>query len=62
MKKEFAKKCNGNSDIFDSYHEWYTDDGQEEIIDLIRKTDYELGSGKVDEMSTEQLEEYLETR
>lgn len=62
MKKEFAKECNGNSDIFDSYHEWYTDEGQEDIIGLIREIDYELGSQKVDGMSIEALEEYLETR
>ena len=62
MKKEFAKECNGNSDIFDSYHEWYTEEGQEDIIGLIREIDYELGSQKVDGMSIEALEEYLETR
>ena len=59
MKKEFAKECNGNSDIFDSYHEWYTDEGADAREELFYKTSVELGKDKLDEMSTEKLEEYL---
>lgn len=59
MKKEFAKECNGNSYIFDSYHEWYTDEGADAREELFYKTSVELGKDKLDEMSTEKLEEYL---
>lgn len=59
MKKEFAKECNGNSDIFDSYHEWYTDEGDDARTELRDRAIAEISKEKLDAMSIEELEKYL---
>ena len=64
MKKEFAKECNGNSDIFDSYHEWYTDEGDAEIMRLREDlmVNDKLLPSEIDSMNLDNLEQYLAER
>ncbi len=64
MKKEFAKECNGNSDIFDSYHEWYTDEGDAEIMRLREDlmVNDKLLPSEIESMNLDNLEQYLAER
>ena len=59
MKKEFAKECNGNSDIFDSYHEWYIDEGTDAKEELYKRLAKDKGIDEVDAMSIEDIEKYF---
>ena len=65
MKNEFEKKLEDEdySGSFDQYRDWYVRYGHDEIFEVVRKTDGELGGKEsVDEMSYTDLEKYYEEK
>lgn len=59
MKSEFEKECSGNSDIFDSYHEWYTDEGEDAREEMYKRLARDKGIDETDAMSVEEIEQYF---